>query len=247
MVDQAAIQPGDLVLALVETGAPARAPAGKIESVLMANSGGRMLIERAFFPGRYVVAPVADVSATEYDAAADLRWHHLRTELAEVIRRGVFRRELGRLTPDLLPSSAPPTPDDAAAMTSLRQAIDGDPLTGDGEITLRVARGVAVLDGWVRVVGAKLMAERLARTTSGIWEARNRLVSDEELRARVGDHVRSASSLATCVTGIEAMLGRLTLVVRAQPEGTAAADAQRLRALVPGLREISLHERASRT
>jgi hypothetical protein len=63
--------------------------------------------------------------------------------------------------------------------------LAADPLAEDGEIDLRVRHGVAVLDGWVRTVASKVQGERLARTTPGIWEARNRLFSDEEVTALV--------------------------------------------------------------
>ena len=52
---------------------------------------------------------------------------------------------------------------------------------------------------WVRTVAGKLVAERLARTTAGVWEAKNRLVSDEELAALARSRALADPQLAGAV------------------------------------------------
>src|SRR5205823_4239201 len=101
-----------------------------------------------------------------------------------------------------------------------------DPLTAHSDLTVRVAHGVAVLDGWLRTMAGKLVAERLARTTPGIWEAKNRLVSDEELAALARSRARADPRLAGALTHVTADLGRLTvrLTLGASAEAQRAAD-----------------------
>jgi hypothetical protein len=231
--------PGDPVLTADD---PPR-PAGKIESVLAARGGDRLLIERAFSPGTYASVLVTQVASTEEDAAAGLRWHRLQLTWAALARTGVYRRTMGRLTPDPQPVTLPPQVDDAAALASLRQALRDDPLTADGEISALVVHGVAFLAGWVRTVGAKVVAERLARTTPGIWEAKNRLLSDEELAAAARRWVRANPLLLAATERVRVDLGRVTLHVRRDAPAAAFAAAQDLAGALPHHRGVEVrHE-----
>src|SRR5439155_14350373 len=97
------------------------------------------------------------------DVATGLRWHRVDVRPAEMGRLPLFRRMLGRLTPDLVQLVPPAPTDDTAAQAALERALQEDPLTAHSDLMVRVAHGVAVLDGWLRTMAGKLVAERLAR------------------------------------------------------------------------------------
>src|SRR6266542_333637 len=170
---------GDGVLARASDGE--LTPLGRVDSVLGARSGTQLVVERAFQPGRFTPLAAERVEVSDYDPEADLRWHVVGIDAAAAARLPVYRRALGRLTPDPLQVISPAPGDDAATTQSLAAILASDPLVGMAETRVRVTHGVAVLTGWVQTVGAKVAADRLARTSPGVWDVKNRLVSDEEL------------------------------------------------------------------
>jgi hypothetical protein len=241
----ALVRAGDLVV----TASPVQ-PVGKVERALETSRGLRLLVERAFAPRSYVVLPGEDVLAVETEAATGLRWVVSRLGPAALLGAGAYRRELGHLRPDPFPGApgapgapaGPPALDDGAARRALAAALRADPLIageGGSEVTVRVRHGVAVLEGWVRTVAAKVQAYRLARAVPGIWEARSRLASDEETRVCVGDALRARPDLAESVDGVEVDLG--AVVVRLQPGASPAVIAGILEAAraAPGVRTVA--------
>jgi hypothetical protein len=235
----ALVQEGDLVV----TAAPVQ-PVGKVERALGTSRGWRLVVERAFVPGSYVVLPGEDVLAVETEAATGLRWVVSRTGPAALLGAGAYRRELGHLRPDPFPGApaGPPALDDRAARLALAAALRADPLIageGGSEVTALVRHGVAVLEGWVRTVAAKVQAHRLARAVPGIWEVRTRLASDEETRVSVGNALRGQRGLAASVAGVEVDLG--AVVIRLEPGAPPAATAAVLGAArsAPGVRTVA--------
>jgi hypothetical protein len=235
----ALVRAGDLVV----TASPVQ-PVGKVERALETSRGLRLLVERAFAPRSYVVLPGEDVLAVETEAATGLRWVVSRPGPAALLCAGAYRRELGYLRPDPFPG-APAGPlalDDGAARRALAAALRADPLIageGGSEVTARVRHGVAVLEGWVRTVAAKVQAHRLARAVPGIWEARSRLASDEETRVCVGNTLRARPDLAESVDGVDVDLG--AVVIRLQPGAPPAVVAGVLEAAraAPGVRTVA--------
>jgi osmotically-inducible protein OsmY len=225
---------GDVVLA----GDPAPTPAGRIQRVLAARSGSRLLIARAFVPGSFLVAAAADVVSTTTDDRIGLRWHRLRPALAELLAGGSYRRTAGQLVPDPVPAPAPPPLDDSRAAQVLSRDLAEDPLVSGADVHVYVRHGVALLEGWVGTVGAKLVANRLGRTTAGVWDVVNRLVSDEELVAAVGSQIR-ADPRAAAVRGVSVELGRVTLTVADTSRESDERVLHRLREAVPGVRSVS--------
>lgn len=210
---------------------------GKIDAVLGARSGERLLVERAFQPGRFTPVVTSDVAASEDDATTGLRWHRIAVPPGELARLPLYRRVLGRLIPDPVQLLPPNLPEDTAAQTALQAAVQEEPLTAGADLAVRVVHGVAVLEGWVRTVAGNLVAERLARTTAGVWEAKNRLVSDEELAALARSRALADPQLAGAVAHIAAGLGRVT--VHLSPGATAAAArAAHDLGKLPGCREV---------
>ena len=214
------------------------AAVGRIESVLTSVSGVRLVVARAFAKYGYVVCASGDVARTDTDAYG-LTWHSLSITAEDAARAGVFRRELGRLVRDPFPMPFGAPRADDAAEAELGAALLDDPLTRDGEIAAHVTHGVAVLDGWIPTVGGKVIAERIARTIPGVWDAVNRLTSDDELVGAVRAHVRRAGSIADAIQDLKVERGtvRITLL----PDGAAAADElKRVAAEVPGVRGVAL-------
>ena len=211
---------------------------GRIESVLTSASGVRLVVARAFSKYGYVVCARGDVARSETDPLG-LTWHTLSVTADDVAKAGVFRRELGRLVKDPFPLPYGAPRPDAEARAELAAALAEDPLTGDGDIAARVSQGVAVLDGWIPTVGGKVIAERIARTIPGVWDAVNRLVSDDELVGAVRAHVRRAGALADAIQElkVEHAAVRITLL----PGHDVDSDAlRRVAAEVPGVRAVEL-------
>jgi hypothetical protein len=236
--DAAAPRVGDLALA----GDAAPTPAGKIQGVLPARSGARLLIARAFVPGAFVVVAAADVVSTTFDEAIGVPLHRLRPTLTELLANGSYRRRAGRLAPDPTPAPLPPSLDDAAATAALVGDLAGEPLVAGGDVRVHVGHGVAVLDGWVGTVGGKFVADRLGRATRGVWEVVNRLISDEELVAVVGSALRSDPRAAAIVRRVLVELGRVTLAVASSDRGVDTSVPRRLCAAVPGVRSVSVRQ-----
>ena len=231
-------QTGDGVLARAPDGQ--LAPLGRVDAVLHARSGGQIVVERAFQPGRFTPLPSERIAASEYDPTTDLRWHLVDLDAAGVARLPVYRRALGRLTPDPLQIIPPPPGDDAAVTRDLERFLSEDPLVGAADAEVRVVHGVAVLGGWVHTVGAKVAADRLARTTPGIWDVKNRLTSDEELAALARQRVLEDPAAAGAIERIASELGRLTVQVTADARALPEAFVQSLRSL-PGCREVTMN------
>ena len=234
-------QSGDIVVAAP----PGETPIGRIDSVLAARGGARLVIAVAYFVGRYVAIGEAEVAGTSVDTSTSLRIHTLRLDAAAVRRLPAYRRVLGRLMPD--PSLAVPSsyPGDVAAQSALDQALSDDPLMADAAVQARVRYGVAVLTGWVRSVGAKVAADRLARTAPGIWDSRNRLQSDEELTALARRQVVAAPDLARAVQRITVDLGRVSVEV--DPASGVDPDATARRLALDGARDMAVVPAAPRT
>jgi len=224
------VVPGGYVLAGDE-------PAGRIESVLHAASGDRLVIVRAFSRTNYLVGMASDIGHSEHDADMDLTWHRLAVPIETLLARGTFRREMGRLVPDPHPHVWGAARPDSVVEADLREDLKQDPLTRDGELVVRVSRGVAVLEGWTGTVGGKVVAERLARTTPGVWDAVNRVASDEELIGALGPQLRTDPLVAAAVGAVAIKLGRVRvslLLVKEVSPGRVEA----LCRAVPGVRDV---------
>ncbi|HEV2124316.1 MAG TPA: BON domain-containing protein [Chloroflexota bacterium] len=226
-------RPGDFFLSADDL------PVGRLESALNAASGVRLLIARAYAPRAYVYTRHTDVRRSTDDPVTALRWHELEISAEELLRRGTFLREMGRLSRDPFPSPPRTPPDHKAAAAEVGRALDEDPLTTGSEIAAMVQHGVAVLDGWLDTVGGKVAADRLARTTPGIWDAVNRLYSDEELNAAVRTYLRSRVELAPAIQDVKVTSGRVTITVIRDASMLEQA-AQHIRVAVPGIRAITV-------
>lgn len=235
-----AVAIGDLVLASGE------APVGEVEAVLPTSRGTQLVLKRAFFPGVYLVAQAEGIEASEEDPELGLRWHRLCASAEGILGRGRFRRVMGRLTPDPYPSLPPPPLDDAAAAKSIARALAADPLIGpeSGEVQVRVSRGAGSLRGWVRLVGLKVTAEQLARSTPGVWYVRNWLFSDDELRGAAMRWIREQPALAARVRDVKVSLGHATITLSHPAAGTTREAIQALRG-EPGIRGLELREESS--
>lgn len=238
VADSAVPRAGDLTLA----GDAVPTPAGKVLRVLDARSGARLLIARAFAPGWFLVAAASDVVSTISDELIGVSWHRLRPTLSELLAGGSYRRSMGQLAPDPMPAPPPQSLDDAAATAALTRDLAEDPLVAGGDVCVHVRLGVAVLDGWVGTVGGKVVADRLGRTTLGVWEVVNRLVSDEELVAVVGSALRSDHAAAAAVRGVSVELGRVTLTLTRSDQGSDTGVLRRLCETVPGVRSVSVRQ-----
>jgi hypothetical protein len=232
------VRPRDLVLSAPP--GEAATPVGEVERVLETSLGPRLLVARAFAPGRYVVVAGDEVDGVEEEGVADvpLRWATVRLPVDTLIGRGTFRREMGRLRPDPLAPGPPPAPDDARSQDQLAAALRADPLVnaGGAEVTLRVRHGVAVLRGWVRTVAGKVQASALARGTPGIWTARSVLFSDEEIGVGVQAALRAREDVAAGVEGYRVDLG--AVVLRLHPAASPAVAGWAVQAALgaPGVR-----------
>src|SRR5579883_3402392 len=145
--------PGDLVLAAghedahggrsVAGGAGSPAPpggeaVGEVERVLETSHGVRLVVQRAFFRGRFVVVAADDIEQAGTDRLG-LRWIRLRVALPTLLARGTYRRVMGRLARDPEPLPLPPAPaDDTVARAELGAALAAHPLLADSELTLHV-------------------------------------------------------------------------------------------------------------
>lgn len=226
-------------------------PVGTVESVLATSRGLRLIVERAFAPNSYVVLPGESVDAVDVEGdqtpaqePCAVRWVVTHRQPADLMAAGVFRRVLGRLTPDPLPAPALPTPDDRGARAQLEQSLVNDPLTAGGDLVVRVRHGVAILDGWLHLVAGKVQADRLARTTPGIWQARNRLVSDEELRVVVRNALRALPGAGRLVADFRLELGRAFVLIQGATTSADAEAARRATSAVRGIRAVELHPAA---
>jgi hypothetical protein len=236
---------GDLVIS-----APPVEPVGVVERILPTSRGLQLLVQRAFAHDSYLVLPATGVAAVEDDLTFGLRWIVARGRVADLIAAGMFRRALGRLRPDPFPASRPGQPavvdgvDDVGAARSIDLALAAHPLTGGSDLTVRVRYGVSVLEGWVPTVAGKVQADRLARTTPGIWEVRNRLMSDEEGRVLVRDALRARPHVAAAVADFRMALGRV--VVELLPDAPVAVEEEVRQAVsaVTLVRQASVERRA---
>jgi hypothetical protein len=211
---------------------------GRIDSVLRSASGVRLVMARAFSRGGFIACLADRIAQTESDAFG-LVWHTLAIGIEELTEGGVYRREMGRLVRDPFPAPYGATRPDDVVLTDVRAALDEDALTRNAELTVRVSHGVAVLSGWIDTVGGKVIAERIARVTPGVWDAVNRLTSDDELLGALRSGVRRAGGIADSVQAVRVQRGavRLTLL----PGGESAAEALRAACLaVPGVREVEV-------
>jgi hypothetical protein len=231
------IAAGDYVL----SARPDLRPVGRVDVVLEAASGTRLVIARAYARGSFVVAAAVELAGSEVSSETGLRWHVLGVPVESLEARGIYRREMGRLTRDPFPTVFGAPRDDAEAAGEVRRALAEDALTRDGEITVRVRHGVAVLEGNLGTVGGKVAAERLARTTPGIWDVVNRLSSDEELGAAVRGRLRFEERVAEGVRDVVAR-GGVVEVTLLPGFGHLADDVRRLCADVPGLRRLDCLE-----
>jgi hypothetical protein len=235
------VRAGDLVIS-----EPPVEAVGRVDAVLETSRGRRLVVERAYAPGTFVVldgagltpagavggAPGAPgVAATQEGP----RWIVTAARPAALLAGGVYRRVLGRLQPDPLAPGrgAPEAPaDDAVVREALAAALRADDLLAGSEVRLAVRHGVALLEGWVGTVAAKVQAYRLARGTPGIWEAYARLASDEETRLVVRDALRAHPDLAAAVGAVAADLGRVTVTLL---PGAAPAVAAGITAVAGGV------------
>ena len=248
-----ALRPGDLVI----TSPPVEA-VGRVDRVLETSRGQRLVVERAYAPGTFVVLDGAGLTPSDAVAAAATgssgdpggggfaapgpRWVTSAARPAALLAGGVFRRVLGRLQPD--PSAtgapaaalAPPAGDDDAIRDALDGILRADPLIAGGEIRLAVRHGVALLGGWVPTVAAKVQAYRLSRTAPGVWEAQASLASDEEIRLLVGRALRARPELAAGVSGLDVALGRVTVALLPDTPAALATGVLRAVRTVPGVR-----------
>jgi hypothetical protein len=218
---------GDLVIT-----APPVEPVGVVERVLPSSQGFQLLVQRAFAYGSYLVLPASGIAAVEDDVALGLRWIVARGRVAELAATGVFRREVGRLRPDPFPAERPERrsdADDEGTAQAIGLALASDPLSGGSDLTVRVRHGVALLEGWTRTVAGKVQADRLARTTPGIWEVRNRLMSDEEGHVLVRAALQTRPHVAAVVADYRIFLGRV--VVELLPGASAAMEDEVTRAV----------------
>jgi hypothetical protein len=194
-------------------------PAGRVERRLPSKQSDRLLIERAFGRGTYLVARAANVvdvvPLEPVEGAAGARWLHLSDTLAALYAGGVFARATGYLTKLPYIPAPPPPPDDARALAALEAALRDDPITAGGDLSLTVTHGVALLGGWTPDVGAKVHAERLARKTPGVWEAINSLLSDEELGALVRQRLLEDAGARSSVLSVSCQLGRVRVALAA--------------------------------
>ena len=84
-----------------------------------------------------------------------------------------------------------------------------------------------------------MVAERSARTSAGVWDAVNRLVSDDELVGAVRAHVRRAGALADAIQ--ELRVEHATVRITLLPGRDVDSDAlRRVAAEVPGVRAVEL-------
>ena len=206
--------------------------------MLSSASGVRLVVARAFSRAGYVVCPAGDVTRSETDARG-LVWHTVRTGIDEIARAGVYRREMGRLVRDPFPMPyGAPKPDDVVAH-DLRGALSDDALTSDAEVDVYVRHGVALLEGWIGTVGGKVIAERIARTTPGVWDAINRLTSDDELVGAVRAHVRRAGSVADAIQDLKVVRGTVRITLLPGSTGPTA-ELENAALEVPGVRSVEL-------
>ncbi|MDQ3703036.1 MAG: BON domain-containing protein [Chloroflexota bacterium] len=227
-------------------------PVGTVDSVLATSHGVRLVVERAFAPGTYVVVPGESVSAVRVDAeepgapgATAVRWVIARCRPEDLSARGVFSRVVGRLTPFPLAAPAPtPILDDRAAALQLEQVLRDDPFTAAGGLTVRVRYGVAILDGWLRLAVGKVQADRMARATPGVWQVRNRLISDEELRSLVQNVLHALPGASSQVTDVRLELGHVIVRLRppleASGEPPAGEAVRAATGAVAGVRSVEL-------
>jgi len=229
---------GDLVVTT-----PPVVPVGAVESVLGTSRGPRLVVQRAFAPGSYVVVPGDAVASVEEDGGHRVRWLVSRLRPADLLRQGAYRRELGRLVPDVFPP-APPEPAapgaEAAARQGVAAALAGDPLIAGGDLTVDLCYGVAFLEGWVYTVAARVQATLLARTTPGVWEVRNRLVSDEELRVVVRQALRAHPDAGAAVADFRLDLGRLSVSLRPEAPPAAGAAVRAAAGALLGVRRVDV-------
>ena len=227
MTEEPRFRSGDPVLAA----ANGAVPLGKIDAVLPARSGARIVVERAFQPGRFTPIAAADVAGSEDDPATGLRWHRLALTAADLAHLPLYRRDLGRLVPDPLRHLPTAPAPDQATREQVTAALGSDPLTAPSELGVLVVHGIALLDGWVQTLGAKVVAERIARTTPGVWDVKNRLISDEELAALARSAALADPALAALIDSIKVDLGRV--VVRLST--SSVADVAQAREAMRGL------------
>lgn len=213
-------------------------PVGRIDSVIRSVSGVRLVVARAFSRGGFIACAERHVARTEHDSLG-LVWHSLGIGADALARTGVYRREMGRLVPDPFPAPyGAPRPDEVVA-AEVRAALDEDPLTRGAELSVGLSHGVVVLSGWIDTVGGKVIAERIARVTPGVWDAVNRLSSDDELLGAARSAVRRSGAPADSVHDVRVRHGGVTLTLL--PGGEGAADALRAAcAEVPGVRSVEV-------
>ncbi|MGI8423871.1 MAG: BON domain-containing protein [Chloroflexota bacterium] len=224
--------PGDYVLD------SAGAAVGRVERALPVASGECLVVARAFSRTGYVVCKASDVVGSETDERG-LVWHTLRMGMEAVLRVGVFRREMGRLVKDLHPAPYGAAKPDPAVEADLREAFEEDSLTRDGEMETRVTHGVAVLSGWIDTVGGKVVAERIARSTPGVWDAVNRLTSDDELVGAVRRAVRGAGRISDAIQDLKVRRGAVQISLL-PGAGDVAAEIAAVCAAVPAVRTVEV-------
>ena len=222
----------------------AGAPVGRIEGVLETSRGVRLVVARAFTRGSFSVLEGVELTGREVDARG-VAWHRIGNSMEAVLGRGSLRREMGRLVADPFPAPFGAPQPDGDVERELRDALEQDWLTKGARVETSVVHGVAVLEGLIGTVGGKVAAERLARTTAGVWDVINRLFSDEELLAVVRSAVRRAGNAADVVHDVRVAGGevRLTLLPDSALPDPSVEDVRqaRLRAAVlavPGVRGV---------
>jgi hypothetical protein len=231
------VSAGDYVLA--DDGAPV----GRVESVLRSASGDRLLIARAFSRGGYLNAPVSEIGRSEDDPKLGLRWHSLCVPVQTLLSRGIFKRVMGRLVPDAYPSAFGSPRDDAEARADVLAALANEPLTREIGLNVHVRHGVAILEGIIGTVGGKVVAERIARVTPGVWDAVNRIVADEELSGAIRARLRLDGRLAAAIRDVSVKQGEITLdlLPHAQADEVLRRDLIDAIQATAGVRRTILH------
>ena len=229
-------QPGDILIASDAH------PVGIIEHVLHPTSGVLLVIERAWAQRQYVVANATMVSATKHPFGTT-SWHTLSVPLASVISRGVFRRVMGRLVPDLhrgeIPRPHTPARDKAAA-NAIQPLLATQPLTCAQPITCTVRHGVACLGGRISTDAGSLEAAHVARSVNDVWHVLVTIVSDEALVSHLRRATRTDTQTAANVLTLSVRNGQAVIEVKSGTPRDTVSRLTNWKNEIEGLKSIQV-------
>jgi|GEM_PF-823895 hypothetical protein len=185
------LRPGDIVVDREQT------PVGIVNAVIRPPSGVRLVVALAGLRDRYVVVPASHLSGVVEPPFGPVTRVVSSGMRLDILGGPVFRREMGRLVPEVarveqvqFPPPAGWEAADNQTRAEVRAGLAEAMLTAGEPVDVDAWHGVIHLHGRISTDAGAIEALRIAHGAGGVWHAVSTVISDEALRMRLRRHVQ---------------------------------------------------------